>query len=210
MRALPTGVSMKKGRFFAMAHHQGRRHCLGGYSTPEEASAAYQKFIADKPATALLRRKHLSVEERFWFSVEKGSSCWEWQAAKNSHGYGVIQANGKLCGAHRVSWELHNGPVPDGLSVLHHCDNRVCVRPDHLFVGTVVDNTNDMVAKGRQAQGTVHGSAKLTDRQVEAMRQARKEGLSYTEIGKAFGVHKTTARRAVIGLTWQQTQKEGA
>jgi hypothetical protein len=97
-------------------------------------------------------------EQRFWTKVNKlaRDGCWEWLgSAPKRPGYGRFNTGIKRAGnwvvinAHRYSWELHNGPVPKGLWVLHRCDNRVCIRPDHLFLGSVTDNNRDMIAKGR-------------------------------------------------------------
>lgn len=90
------------------------------------------------------------LEERFWRRVKKTDGCWEWTGGLLSSGYGACFVGAYSTGAHRVSWELANGPIPDGLWVLHHCDNRPCVRPDHLFLGTVLDNNRDAIAKGRR------------------------------------------------------------
>jgi hypothetical protein len=95
-----------------------------------------------------------TLAERFWEKVDRqAEGCWNWKAAKQHNGYGYLHAGGgktrKPARAHRVSWELHNGPIPEGLWVLHKCDNPSCVRPDHLFLGDRVDNMNDAAAKGR-------------------------------------------------------------
>ena len=93
--------------------------------------------------------------ERFWMKVEKTESCWLWTAAINKTGYGDFYASRtKHVLAHRFSWVLHYGPVPDGLFVCHHCDNPRCVRPDHLWLGTTQENTADMLKKGRHRFGT--------------------------------------------------------
>lgn len=91
----------------------------------------------------------IPLETRFWQRVEKTDGCWRWTGPLHAFGYGLIWRGGNNVGAHRISWEIHVGPIPDGLFVLHRCDNPPCVRPDHLFLGTQADNIHDMVAKGR-------------------------------------------------------------
>lgn len=106
-----------------------------------------------------VRRIGLPVMPRFWSQVEKTAGCWNWTGALNTHGYGHIRVHSKWAPTHRFSWELSNGLIPDGLSVLHHCDNRRCVRPDHLFLGTALDNVRDMHAKGRDRHSRARGAA---------------------------------------------------
>ena len=92
------------------------------------------------------------VSERFWAKVQKTPACWVWTASTSRNGYGKFRLpEGPLTSAHRISWEWAYGPVPEGMCVLHRCDNPPCVRPEHLFLGTIADNNHDCVTKGRHS-----------------------------------------------------------
>lgn len=108
--------------------------------------------------------------EIFW----NGTRCKEWAGTTTKGGYGQIHSGGITVYAHRVAWELENGP-PGSLYVLHRCDNRKCVSTDHLFLGTFDDNMADMMAKNRQASGERSGHAKLTNDQVIAIRASNEK-----------------------------------
>lgn len=115
----------------------------------------------------------MSLAETFWKYAEvTDRGCWGWRASVGSHGYGQITYLQQKYTAHRVSWELHFGSIPDGLCVLHRCDNRRCVNPNHLFLGTRKDNLEDMTAKGRRVRGSKHGRSKLTEAEVLEIRSS--------------------------------------
>lgn len=92
----------------------------------------------------------------FWARIEKGDDCWLWRGAMRPNGYGGYVMNRVPVYAHRLSWQIHHGPIPAGLFVCHRCDVKRCVRPDHLFLGTRQENMDDMKRKGRQAHGPTH------------------------------------------------------
>jgi hypothetical protein len=102
----------------------------------------------------------MSVLSRFWEKVDKTDGCWVWIGAVSNKGYGNFWDGVNYVHAHRFSWQLHNGIIPNGLFVCHTCDNRKCVRDDHLFLGTNDDNMKDAVRKGRMASGDNHGLRK--------------------------------------------------
>lgn len=104
---------------------------------------------------------------RFWGRVRKGEGCWEWQALRSGQGYGMFPIANRHYGAHRASWEITNGPIPDGMVVRHDCDNPPCVRPDHLRIGTHQDNVMDAVERRRHQRGDDHWTRR-TERQRDA------------------------------------------
>lgn len=147
-----------------------------------------------------------SLADRFWEKVDQSGDCWEWTGHLTRPGYGAFWVDGKDRGAHRVSWELALGPVPDGLWVLHRCDNRRCVRPDHLFLGDVLINTRDMDAKGRRIKATGRGvaaaNAKLNDDKVRDMRARHAAGETYSSIARLYGVTPSAAQKVIDRKRW--------
>ena len=156
-----------------------------------------------------------TVSDRFWSRVNKQGpvhpicgQCWVWTA-------GLVGSyprfrNGTITGSdkgHRYSWVIHNGEIPEGLCVLHRCDNRICVNPKHLFLGTQEDNIHDMEAKGRSYHkcGEDNGRALLTENLVRYIRRrykahCRKDG--QVAIARDLGMHQTTISRVLSGMYW--------
>jgi hypothetical protein len=166
-------------------------------------------------------------EERFWRYVNKNGPClrpelgpcWLWTGVIDSPPrlpYGkifLLLPNGryKITTAHRFAWELHAGPLPKGMFALHHCDNPGCVRPDHLFKGTALDNMLDKTAKDRNgrcgpknpARGSAHPKAKLTEDEVRSIRGLYSGGATQQSLASRFGVDQTMISCIVLRKTWK-------
>lgn len=156
---------------------------------------------------------------RFHAKVEKGDGCWAWKGSGHKPGkpYWVFWAAGRTWMAHRVSWMLVSGDIPDGLFICHHCDNHQCVRPDHLFLGTNSDNITDAARKGRvfgQRQcddvrrGTRHGQAKLNPDAVQRIRELHAQGTPKQQIAGIFGVSRRAVGFVLSGETWGHVGQE--
>lgn len=139
--------------------------------------------------------------QRFWAKVHKTRTCWVWTGGRVHNGYGQMNASPDDAfpyrRVHRLSWALHFGPVPRNLCVLHRCDNRLCVRPDHLFVGTVRDNQADMVAKGR-------AHAVLSAYQVGELRAAYVQFV--LTAAQRLGVARSTVNDILKGRIWRHVR----
>ena len=144
------------------------------------------------------------VAKRFEKYFRRGDGCWEWVGPRFASGYGAFHSPGlprRTLRAHRVAWELFRCPIPDGLYVLHRCDNPPCVNPDHLFLGSMGDNNRDCVAKGRHRtrRGEDVSGSKLTNGVVQKIRVSL---LSNHKLARRINVSVSTVRRARIGQTW--------
>lgn len=143
-----------------------------------------------------------SLEVRFWEKVspEPNSGCWLWLGAFDTGGYGHIGINRKMRIAHRVSYEMYKDKIPEGQNVCHSCDNRACVNPDHLFLGTHQENMADRNIKGRQSKGSTHGPAKLTEAKVVEIRSAK--GVSQRALAAQYGVSRSAVVDILKGKNW--------
>jgi len=147
-----------------------------------------------------------SGEQRFWGKVTKGDSCWEWTASKWDGGYGRFVIEGRSFAAHRVSWILSNGEIEDGKLICHKCDNRGCVRPDHLFMGTHQENIDDCIQKGRarKAVGEKNKKSKLTPLAVRVARRLRNyHGFTIEMLAGIFRSSLSSMCSVLNGETWK-------
>lgn len=156
----------------------------------------------------LMKRGRFRAPFPFDSYYVEGSGCWEWKGTIHVSGYGRYAAKGKCYKAHRYAYELHHGPIPPGLCVMHSCDNRKCVNPAHLSIGTDADNSADCCAKGRHPKGETNGTAKLTSAQVLEIRAVAVKGIrghdcSWKRLAKRFAVDPTTIRAIVQRKNWR-------
>jgi len=154
----------------------------------------------------------LELVERFhekWV-LNKETGCWEWIASLAGRGYGQIKCPGERQNiyAHRLSWRIHFGEIPEGMYVCHACDNPKCVRPSHLFLGTSEDNHRDMKAKDRHLRGSRNAVAKLTEEKVRQIHRLAQQGVSQGSIAKAFKVRQSTIWKILHGLRWEHVYRE--
>jgi hypothetical protein len=155
----------------------------------------------------LLRRQQ-PLDERFWKKVQIRSKeeCWLWKGSTNQDGYGAFWVQDRLKLAHRIAWILTNGPIPEGLNVLHKCDVRTCCNPGHYFLGTHGDNCRDRTKKKRTASGEYHGRHILTESQAVEILALHKQGWSQRLLGEKFEVSKSAIKHLLKGRNWKHLQ----
>lgn len=152
------------------------------------------------------------VARRFWGRVNKDGpmplhvpsigQCWAWVGRRSKSGYGVFWHKKRNVSAHRLSFEMANGTIPVGLCVCHRCDNRSCVRPEHLFAGTLLDNISDRDSKGRQAKGEGVASALMTEGDARRIFELNRRGLPQRDIAGAIGFSTQTVSSVLTGRGW--------
>jgi hypothetical protein len=155
------------------------------------------------------------IAERFWEKVDKRGPvpvhvkglgrCWVWTAGVATDGYGKFQVSPHTRRAHRVAYELHHGVDPGGQQVLHQCDNPLCVRPEHLFLGSDIDNIRDMEAKDRRAYGERSGRARLTTEQVQEVKRLFAAGYNKSQLSRMFGY----TRYGILSILRGDVRKRG-
>lgn len=151
-------------------------------------------------------RSKKPISDRFWEKVKKTPGCWEWVGSKTRLGYGIFNMGGRKILAHRLGYELQVGPISKNIDVLHNCDNPPCVRGDHLFLGTQIDNVRDMDKKGRRRTADHSGEnnpmSKLTREQVVQIRE-NPNGYTRYRLSKIFGVEWSTIDRIQKRKLWK-------
>lgn len=174
-----------------------------------QSESALIKKIADtyQPLPKVNATTAMPMPQRFMSKLVFGANtCWIWRGCVDEIGYGRFPYKGENK-AHRVAHKLFIGPIPSGQLVLHKCDNRQCVNPDHLFTGTQFENMRDMVRKGRGKQPLLNGSlnpmAKLTEQAVTAIRLMLANGAKQIEASKTFGVSPMTISRIARNEAWK-------
>jgi HNH endonuclease len=158
-----------------------------------------------------------TVEQRFWEKVDKRGPivkhvknlgrCWFWNASKTD-GYGAMGIGRRVVRSSRISWEIHIGKIPDGIFVLHKCDNRACVNPDHLFLGTAADNMHDRKAKNRYKSqvGSLNTNSVLSEADIVEIFRLKKSGMKQSEIAFKFGMCKQSISRILLRELWSHVK----
>lgn len=181
--------------------HYGRGFC----------SKHHKRWEAHGDPNVDNRAKRTPLADRFWKKVNKTETCWLWTGSLNQSGYGRINPGGggsQPVETHRVSWEMAHGPIPDKAFVLHKCDVRNCVNPDHLFLGDNLANARDMIAKDRcqlRSGGSGEFSAyrKMTWGQVLCIRDKYAEGMKQSDIAAEYGLTQSGVSKIVRMKVWK-------
>lgn len=153
-----------------------------------------------------VKPKTRNTVDLFWDKVDKKGpdECWNWQAGIAAKGrYGSFKLGKYNMLAHRAAYILTHGEIPEGESVLHRCDNPACVNPNHLFLGTQLENMKDRQAKNRQARGKTNGRSKVTDNDVSNIRAEARSGSNPAAIARAYGVSRDAVSDIISRKTWK-------
>lgn len=171
----------------------------------------HQRHLVEYGELRPLGPRAYTDSERYWAKVDKNGPivreelgpCWKWLGNPWTFGYGQSRVGGKNMTAHRASWILHNGPIPPGLVVCHKCDNPPCTNPEHLFLGTRKDNSDDCTAKGRWSRGSRKYNSRVTEMDVANIRSLSATGTARKDLAASFGVCKATIDHIISRRNWR-------
>jgi hypothetical protein len=140
-------------------------------------------------------------EQRLRDRTDKSGECWIWRGGTGRGGYGKITVAGRTQATHRLAWEIEHGPIPDGMNVLHRCDNPPCVRPEHLFLGTIAENNAYRARKGRSSSGDKHHNRRRSPLygKGDEIRWAAKLGMTHERIAAHYGVSRSAISLVLEG-----------
>lgn len=160
-----------------------------------------QRIFCSVACTTFKPKSHRSIIDRIEsnYLPEPNSGCWLWTGYVANDGYGQIKINGERWKAHIMSFNIFRGGLSGGKMILHTCDIRCCINPDHLYEGDVRDNSRDMVNRGRSLAGEKHHRAKLQNHHIPLIRSAKGK---YSEIGKLFGISRTVVGKIKTRKAW--------
>lgn len=180
------------------------RKCWHKTNAPRMVNFNEQRFQYKKATeNEKIERKKILFNKK----VIIKDGCWDWKGNFAKNGYAILHVyhNGKICtkSAHRVSFEIHKGSIPNGMNICHRCDNKRCTNPDHLWLGTTQNNIDDKVRKGRQNVGENRYNSKFKDDDIREIRKMLKLGVSGANLARKYNVSRTVITYIKQGKTWK-------
>lgn len=163
----------------------------------------YGDTFPDRPIVTK-RPRGMSPEQvyEYFLPEQRGDSCWEWQGVIAKIGYGQVVVNGRAVYGHRLAWEVTHGEIPEGMQVRHSCDNRKCVNPKHLSLGTFYDNMQDAIDRRRFRHSENHWNAKLDSETVKEIRKLADSGQKHQSIADKFGITRSAVTNIANRKSW--------